>query len=76
MEIVDPTETFLAAKKAADEARATLTKRLAEIQAEKKAAHAKWSAEEDRIRELLRVKKPFTRKPRIEAAPDAAKKSA
>ena len=47
MEIVDPTATFLAAKKAEAEARSVLEKRLAEIKAEKKAAHAKWSAEED-----------------------------
>lgn len=77
IEPIDPTAQFLAAKKAEGEARAVLEKRLAEIRAEKKAAHAKWSAEEKRIRELLRVKKPFTRKPKLEAAPvPGEKKSA
>lgn len=69
-EAVDPAATFLAAKRAEAEARAVLEKRLAEIKTEKKAAHEKWSAEEKRIHELLRVKRPFTRKPK--AAESAA----
>lgn len=60
-EAVDPATAFLAAKKAEAEARAALEAELVALKKKRKEANAGWAAEERRIRELLRVKRPFTR---------------
>jgi len=50
------------AKKAESEARTALEKRLVAIKSEKKTTNARLNAEAREIRDLLRVKMPYTRK--------------
>ncbi|MDD5304861.1 MAG: hypothetical protein PHS14_17325 [Elusimicrobia bacterium] len=68
MEIVDPKDSFADAKAALEEQRALLNKRLDQIRVERETACAKWAEETKQIKELLRVKAPYTRKPKAESA--------
>ncbi len=64
IEAVDPAARFLDARKEEAEARTALVAELAALKKKRKDANAVWAAEEKRIKELLRVKAPYTRTPK------------